>query len=153
MYYRERETAGRGRALGVKWFEYLQEIRRKAFNNAEAFGRSGAVVGVEPGGGIFGRGVRSVEGAGTSGNVGGVAAGEEASASACDDESVSGVRRRGTAAATSFYNKKYYLKNLRQILELNRKWRQENRENAGRKMQNMGQILGSLGKARNIAKE
>ena len=28
-----------GRALGVKWFEYLQEIRRKAFNNAEAFGR------------------------------------------------------------------------------------------------------------------
>lgn len=28
-----------GRALGVKWFEYMQEIRRKAFNNAEAFGR------------------------------------------------------------------------------------------------------------------
>lgn len=28
-----------GRALGVKWFEYLQAIQRKAFNNAEAFGR------------------------------------------------------------------------------------------------------------------
>ena len=28
-----------GREMGVKWFEYLQEIRRKAFNNAEAFGR------------------------------------------------------------------------------------------------------------------
>ena len=28
-----------GKALGVKWFECLQEIQRKAFNNAEAFGR------------------------------------------------------------------------------------------------------------------
>lgn len=28
-----------GRALGVKWFEYMQEIQRKAFNNAAAFGR------------------------------------------------------------------------------------------------------------------
>ncbi len=28
-----------GREMGVKWFEYLQNIRRKAFNNAEAFGR------------------------------------------------------------------------------------------------------------------
>ncbi len=28
-----------GRALGVKWFEYMQAIQRKAFNNAEAFGR------------------------------------------------------------------------------------------------------------------
>ena len=35
-------------------------------------------------------------------NVGGVAAGEEASASACDDESVSGVRRRGTAGGNEF---------------------------------------------------
>lgn len=28
-----------GREMGVKWFEYLEHIRRKAFNNAEAFGR------------------------------------------------------------------------------------------------------------------
>lgn len=28
-----------GREMGVKWFEYLENIRRKAFNNAEAFGR------------------------------------------------------------------------------------------------------------------
>lgn len=117
-----------GRALGVKWFEYLQEIRRKAFNNAEAFGRvvqlSGWSRAEEFSGAVFGR-LKELERRGTSEEL--PREKKQARARAMMKafrESADEERR----AATSFYNKKYYLKNLRQILELNRKWRRENRE-------------------------
>lgn len=58
-----------GRALGVKWFEYLQAIQRKAFNNAEAFGRvvqlSGWSRAEEFSGAVFGR-LKELERRGTS---------------------------------------------------------------------------------------
>ena len=122
-----------GRALGVKWFEYLQAIQRKAFNNAEAFGRvvqlSGWSRAEEFSGAVFAR-LRHLQ-----------VAPKEAEELPREKKQArarammkafresAGEERR---AAKSFYNKKYYLKNYPQnpdlYLESSRKRRRENPE-------------------------
>lgn len=121
-----------GRALGVKWFEYMQEIRRKAFNNAEAFGRVVQLSGWSRAeifaGAVFGR-LKELERRGRSEELPREKKQAQARAMMKAFRESADEERR---AAKSFYNKKYYLKNYPQnpdlYLEACRKWRRENLE-------------------------
>lgn len=121
-----------GRALGVKWFEYMQEIRRKAFNNAEAFGRVVQLSGWSRAeifaGAVFGR-LKKLERRGRSEELPREKKQAQARAMMKAFRESADEERR---AAKSFYNKKYYLKNYPQnpdlYLEACRKRRRENPE-------------------------
>lgn len=121
-----------GRALGVKWFDYMQEIRRKAFNNAEAFGRVVQLSGWSRAemfaGAVFGR-LKELEHRGATEELPREKKQAQARAMMKAFRESADEERR---AAKSFYNKMYYLKNYPQnpdlYLESCRKWRRENPE-------------------------
>ncbi len=122
-----------GRALGVKWFEYLQAIQRKAFNNAEAFGRvvqlSGWSRAEEFSGAVFARLRRLQVAPKEAEELPREKKQARARAMMKAFRESAGEERQ---AAKSFYNKKYYLKNYPQnpdlYLESSRKRRRENPE-------------------------